>query len=77
MIYSGVARIVGVRMKYPVFESDDERSMSLLVSVVIKTDAGQEVHNDLSMSIREYGDIPQVGELMYVAIKDSKIMLVD
>jgi len=77
MEYVGIIRIVGVRMETPVFDVDDERSLKLLIDVAMKIGTGQKVYKDLMMSVREYGDFPTVGEMMFVAIKGTKIMLID
>lgn len=76
MQYVGIVRVIGVRLKNPVFEPDDERAMELLISVLIKDEAKTIIQNDLEMSAR-YGEVPLVGEMAYVMIKDKKFLLLD
>jgi hypothetical protein len=76
-MYNGIARITGIRYAKPVYDADRFETMHLLLDILVKTSEGEKLMKDLKMSIKEYGEIPILGEYQWVLVKDDRIRIVD
>ncbi len=77
MIYSGMARIVMVRMRYPQW-SFSKSDIYLNLSVLIPTkpeSTDVELIENLKMKVDD--DVPAVGSLYWVLINNDKIKIVE
>ena len=61
----------------PTMDVESFDNLRLLLDVMIDEDGKETIKKDLKMSLKMYGEIPILGEFIFVMIKDDKIMLID